>query len=103
MASPREIALALRGMVHSKAVGTDERPAELLKLGLNQDRSILRELHHLITTTWRERKVPQRWKDVIIMAIHEKKHKNECRNYRGIYLVFHTGKVLLKVIARRLS
>ena len=61
-----EIAAALRAMANSKAVGTDGLPAELLKLGLNQDRSILRELHRLITTTWREGKVPQRWKDALI-------------------------------------
>ena len=98
-----EITLALRAMANSKAVGTDGLPAELLKLGLNQDRSILRELHRLVTTTWREGKIPQRWKDAIIMAIHKKKDKTECGNYRGISLVSHTGKVLLKVIARRLS
>ena len=68
-----EIAAALRAMANSKAVGTDGLPAELLKLGLNQNRLILRELHRLITATWHEGKVPQRWKDAIIMAIHKKK------------------------------
>ena len=80
----------------------DGLPAELLKLGLNQDRLILRELHRLITTTWREGKVPQRWKDAIITTIY-KKDKTGCGNYRGILLVSHAGKVLLKVMARRLS
>ena len=74
----------------------------MLKLGLNQNRSILRELHRLITTTWREGKVPQRWKDAIIMAIR-KKDKIEYRNYGVISLVSHAAKVLLKVMARRLS
>ena len=32
-----ETALALRSTANSKAVGTDGLPAELLKLGLNQD------------------------------------------------------------------
>ena len=44
-----DIALALQAMTNSKAVGTEGLSAELLKLGLNQDRSILRELHRLIT------------------------------------------------------
>ena len=57
-------------MANSKPMGTDGLPAELLKLGLNQDRSIFRELYRLITTTWREGKVPQRWKDSLIIAIH---------------------------------
>ena len=33
-----EIALALRAITNSKAVGTDGLPAELLKRGLNEDR-----------------------------------------------------------------
>ena len=47
--------------------------------------------------------VPQQWKDVIIMVLHKKKDRTECGNYRGTSLVAHVGKVLLKIIARRLS
>ena len=75
-----EIALALQAMANSKAMGTGGLSAELLKLGLNQDRSIFRELHRLTTTTWREGKVPQRWKDALIIAIHNNKDKTECGN-----------------------
>ena len=35
--------------------------------------------------------------------LHKKKYRTECGNYRGISLVAHAGKVLLKVIAGRLS
>ena len=37
------------------------------------------------------------------MVLHKKKDQTECDNYRGISLVAHAGKVLLKIIARRLS
>ena len=47
--------------------------------------------------------MPQQWKDVIIMVLHKKKDRTECGNYRGISLVAHAGKILLKIIARRLS
>jgi len=47
-------------MANSKAVGTDGLPAELLKLGLNYNQSIHRELHRLITIIWREGNVQQR-------------------------------------------
>ena len=33
----------------------------------------------------------------------QKKDKVECSNYRGISLVAHAGKILLKVVAARLS
>ena len=36
------------------------------------------------------------------MVFHKKKGKVECGNYRGISLVAHAGKVLLKIIVRRL-
>ena len=35
--------------------------------------------------------------------LHKKKDKPECTNYRGISLVAYAGKVLLQVIAGRLS
>ena len=47
--------------------------------------------------------MPQQWKDAIIMGLHKKKNPTECGNYRGISLVAHAGKILLKIIARRLS
>ena len=51
----------------------------------------------------REGEVPQQWKDAIIIVLHRKKNRRECGNYRGILLVAHAGKILLKIIARRLS
>ena len=98
-----EIATAMKEMANAKAVGPDGLPAELLKLGLKQDRTILRELHRLTILIWRQGKVPQQWKDAVITVLHKKGDKTECGNYRGISLVSHAGKVLLKVVARRLS
>ena len=98
-----EIAIAMKAMVNEKAVGPDGLPAELLKFGLQQDWTILLEFHRLTTLIWREGKLPQQWKDAVITVIHRKGDKTAYRNYRGISLVSHAGKVLLKVVARRLS
>ena len=54
-----EIATAMKAVANTKAVGPDGLPAELLKLGLQQDRTILLELHWLTIIIWREGKVPQ--------------------------------------------
>ena len=51
-----EIATAMKAMTNAKAVEPDGLPAELLKLGLQQDRTILLELHRLTTLIWREGK-----------------------------------------------
>ena len=37
------------------------------------------------------------------MALHKKKDRAECGNYRGISLVAHASKIMLKILARRLS
>ena len=58
-----EIATAMKAMANAKAVGPESLPAELLKLGLQQDRTILQELHRLTILTWRQGKAPQQWKD----------------------------------------
>ena len=89
-------------MANAKAVGPDELPVVFLKLGLGDDSTILQELHHTILVAWRTGTVPQLWKDAIITVLH-KKDKTECSNYRGISLVAHAGKILLKVVAARLS
>ena len=51
---------------------------------------------------WRGGGVPQKWKDATIFVLH-KKDRTECGSCRGISLVAHAGKVLLKVIPNRLS
>ena len=53
-----EIATAMKAMANEKAVGPDGLPAEPLKLGLQQDRTILLEFHRLTNLIWREGKVP---------------------------------------------
>ena len=47
--------------------------------------------------------MPQKWKDAIIKVLHKKKDRTKYGNFRGISLVAHAGKILLKIIARRLS
>ena len=98
-----EIVTEMKAMANAKALGPNGLSAELLKFGLQQDRTILLELHRLTTLIWHEGKVPQQWKDAVITILHKKGDKTECGNYRGISLVSHVGKVLLQVVATRLS
>ena len=98
-----EITTAMKAMASEKAVGPDGLPAELLKLGLQQDHAIVLEFHRLTTPIWCKGKVLQQWKDAVITVLHKKGDTTECGNYRGISLVSHPGKVLLEVVARRLG
>ena len=85
---------ALRSMANAKAVGPDELPVELLKLGENHDPTVLREFYRVIRLVWPQREVPQRWRDAVIKVLHKKKDRTECGNYGGISFVAHEGKVL---------
>ena len=94
----------LRSMANGKAIGPDELPAELLKLGLSDSsHESLLAFHDIIVAIWMTRKVPQEWKDATIKVLHKKKDRTECSNYRGLSLVAHAGKVLLKIVANRLG
>ena len=76
---------------------------ELLKLGLHHDTNVFREFHRVITRVWRDGRVPQWWRDAVLKVLHKKKDRTGCGNYRGISLVAHAGKVLLKIVAMRLG
>ena len=95
---------ALRSMANDKAMGPDELPAELLKLRLSDSsHEILFAFHDIIVAVWMTGEVPQEWKDATIKVLHKKKDRTECGNYRGLSLVAHAGKVLLKIVANRLG
>ena len=95
---------ALRSMANGKAMGPDELPAELLKLGLSDiSQEILLAFYGIIVAVWMTGEVPQNWKDATIKVSHKKKDRTECSNYRGLSLVAHAGKVLLKIVANRLG
>ena len=98
-----DTATAIKAMANAKAVGPDGFPAELLKRGLQQDQTILLELHQLINLIWCEGNVPQQWEDAVLTVLHKTGDKTKCGNYRGISIVSHVGRVLLIVVARRLG
>ena len=77
---------------------------ELFKIALNDDPALRgRLLDIIVCNIWSGGEVPQQWEYVIIMVLHKKKDQTECGNYRGVSLVAHAGKILLKIIARRLN
>ena len=70
---------------------------------LNGDPALRQRLLDIVVRIWRGNEVPQQWKNGIIMVLHKKKDRAECGNYMGISLVAHAGKILLEIIAHRLS
>ena len=99
-----EVEEAIRALANRKAVKPDGIPAELLKVLADEGgMETLGTFQDIIVAVWRGGGVPQQWKNATIKVLHKKKDRTECGNNRGISLVAHAGKVLLKVIAGRLS
>ena len=99
----QELTDVIRLLANGKPVGPDGVSVELFKITLNGDPALRRRMLDVADGIWRGGEVPQQWKDAIMMVLHKKKDRTECGNYRGISLVAHAGKILLKIIARRLS
>ena len=99
----QELADAIRSLANGKAVGPDGVSVELYKITLNGDPTLSQRLLVIVIRIWREGEVPEQWKDAIIIVLHKRKDRTECGNYRGTSLVAHAGRILLKIIARRLS
>ena len=95
---------AVRAMANWKAPGADSLPVELLKLDdPTREPVVLKHFHAILVRVWRGEEIPQEWKDATIKVLHKKSDRSDCNNFRGISLVFHAGKVLLKIDANRLS
>ena len=61
-----EVVLTLRRMANAKAMGPNNRPAELLKPGVRVSSRLLAAFHGVILRIWQEQTVPQPWKDAVI-------------------------------------
>ena len=91
-------------MANWKAPGADSLPEELLKLDdPTREPVVLKHFHAILVRVWRGEEIPPEWKDATIKVLHKKSDRSDCNNFRGISLVSHAGKVLLKIVANRLS
>ena len=95
---------AVRAMANWKVPGADSLPVELLKLdGPTREPGVPKHFHAILVRVWRGEEISQEWKDATIKVLHKKSGRSDCNNLRGISLVFHAGKVLLKIVANRLN
>ena len=85
--SASDVELAIDKLKSHKSLGIDQIPAELIKAG---GMTICLEIHKLITSIWKKEKLPEEWKETIIVPIHKKGDKTDCNNYRGTSLLPNT-------------
>ena len=97
--SASEVELAIDKLKSHKSPGSDQIPPELIKAG---GRTIYLEIHKLIISIWKKEKLPEEWKESIILPIHKKGDKTDCNNYRGISLLPTSYKILSNILLSRL-
>ena len=95
-----EIQDAIGSMKNNKSPGMDGIPAEVYKHG---GPALTDELHKLFQLIWTRESVPQEFKDSNILPIYKRKGgRSSCDNYRGISLLSTAGKILARILLRRL-
>jgi len=97
--SASEVELAIDKLKSHISPGIDQIPAEVIKAG---GRTIYLEIHELIISLWKKEKLPEEWKELIIVSIRKKGDKTDCKNYRGISLLPTTYKILSNILFSRL-
>uniref|UniRef100_A0A6G5AC50 Putative endonuclease-reverse transcriptase n=1 Tax=Rhipicephalus microplus TaxID=6941 RepID=A0A6G5AC50_RHIMP len=95
-----EVRKALEGMHRGKAAGEDRVTSDLLK---DEGQIVLEKLATLFTRCLLTGKVPESWKNAIIILIHKKGDDKDLKNYRPISLLSVVYKLFTKVIASRVK
>ena len=72
--SAAEFELAIDKLKSHKSPAIDQTLAELIK---SVGRTIILEIHNLIISSWEKEKMPEEWKESIIIPIHRKGDKTD--------------------------
>ena len=59
-------------------------------------------LHRIMNRAWKSGMVPDDWRKALVVPVHKKGSKLQCKNYRGISLLSIPGKVYAKILEKRL-
>jgi hypothetical protein len=94
-----KVEIAIGKLKSYKSPGTDQIPTELIRAG---DETCF-EIHKLICSIWNKEKLPQQWKESIIVPIYKKGDKTDYNNYRGIFLLPTAYKILSNILLARLT
>jgi hypothetical protein len=75
--------------------GSDQIPTELIQAGGEILRS---KIHKLINSIWNKEKLPDQWKESVIIPGHKKGEKTDRSNYCGISLLSTSYKILSNIL-----
>jgi len=64
---------------------------------------LLYRIYELVRQIWEEERIPEEWKETIIVPIHKRGDRARCENYRGIALEKAAYKILLNIILGKIK
>jgi hypothetical protein len=94
-----DVKKAMRDLKNNKAAGTDGIHPELKYRG----NKLLNRIYYLVRQIWEEERIPEEWKDTIIVSIYKKGVRDMCENYRGIGIGNAAYKILSNIILKKIE
>jgi len=91
---------AIRNLKNNKAAGTEGIHPELIKYGGNK---LLNRMYELVRQFWEEERIPEEWKETIIVPVLKREDRDWCTNYRGIALGNAAYKILSNIILGKIN
>ena len=67
----------IRNLKNNKVTGTDGIHLELIKYGGDK---LLNRMYELVRQIWEEERIPEEWKETVIVPIHKRGDKNRCED-----------------------
>ena len=90
---------AIGALKNNRAAGWDEITGEMLKHG---GEDLVTKLTELLNSCWEKQDVPRDWQQGMIVKLPKKGNISDCNNWRGITLLSVPGKVLSRILLKRL-
>ena len=99
--SLEEVKSAIFNLKNDKAPGIDGIPAEVFKSG---GPTLHSHFHQFLVKLWTNEEIPSDLIDGLMAIIYKKKgDRSDCNNYRGIMLLSVAGKILARILNKRLT
>jgi len=85
---------------NNKVAGTDGIHPELIKY---RGDKLLNRMYELLRQIWEEERIPEEWKETIIVPICKRGDRDRCEYYRGIALGNAAYKILSNIILGKIK
>ena len=93
-----DVKKAISNLKNNKVAGTDGIYPEFIKYRGNK---LLNRMYELVRQFLEEERIPEEWKETIIVPVHKRGDRDRCKNYRGIALGNAAYKILSNIILEK--